>query len=551
VKTGSGILTLTGTNTYTGPTTVNGGALVVNGSLLSAVTLNGGRLGGSGSIGGLIHNGGVLAPGNSIGTLTIAGDFSQNGGVYQVEANGQGQSDRVNAGGTATIGGGAMVQVLGPGIYRRPTTNVILNATGGVSGTYSGVTTNLAFVVPSLSYDANNVYLILSPSFAAGARTTNQRGVASALDRAGSSATGDFGTVLDALSGLNTEQGAAALTAISGQPIANFGTVNLQGGALFMSTVGQQMGLARSGAGGGRRVALAEACEISACEGAASPWGGWMSAVGGLGSVAGNGNASTLTYNFGGTAVGLDYRFNANFLMGVSVGYAHGTQWVSGFNGQGMTDTVNVAAYASFTQAGFYADALAGYAYSSNQIQRQIILPGLQPRTASGNPGANQFVGQLETGYQVGLWAPARASITPFAGLQASTVTQNGFSESGAQSLGLDVSSQTTRSLRTTFGAELAGTVPLDNERQLDLALRLGWQHELADTTRPMTAAFAGAPQASFTVYGVSPQRDAAILSLSGRSKLSDATELYLRYDGQFATGTDNHALNAGVRFTW
>src|SRR6185369_5155132 len=112
---------------------------------------------------------------------------------------------------------------------------------------------------------------------------------------------------------------------------------------------------------------------------------------------------------------------------------------------------------------------------------RQIVIPGLQARTATGGAGANQFLAQIETGYAVPLWAPARASLTPFARLQGSTTTQNGFSESGAQSLSLDVSAQTTRSLRTTFGAELAGAVPLGNARWLDVALRLGWQHEYAD----------------------------------------------------------------------
>ena len=44
------------------------------------------------------------------------------------------------------------------GSYATSTTYTILNATGGVSGTYSGVSSNFAFLTPSLTYDANNVY---------------------------------------------------------------------------------------------------------------------------------------------------------------------------------------------------------------------------------------------------------------------------------------------------------------------------------------------------------------------------------------------------------
>ena len=82
-------------------------------------------------------------------------------------------------------------------------------------------------------------------------------------------------------------------------------------------------------------------------------------------------------------------------------------------------------------------------------------------------------------------------------------------------SLNLSVAQQTTNSLRTVLGAELVSSIGLANQRALDLAFRLGWQHEFADTGRPITAAFAGAPSASFTVYGATPTRDAAIVGVA------------------------------------
>ncbi|MBN1760730.1 MAG: DUF2341 domain-containing protein, partial [Chitinispirillaceae bacterium] len=77
-KTGSGILTLTGTNTYTGATAVYGGTLLVNGSLAaeSDVTVaSGATLGGTGICGGaVIVNGGTIAPGSSgPGKLSTSG----------------------------------------------------------------------------------------------------------------------------------------------------------------------------------------------------------------------------------------------------------------------------------------------------------------------------------------------------------------------------------------------------------------------------------------------------------------------------------------------
>ena len=212
---------------------------------------------------------------------------------------------------------------------------------------------------------------------------------------------------------------------------------------------------------------------------------------------------------------------------------------------------MSVAAYASFTQSAFYLDALAGYAWSNNQLQRQISVPNLQPRTANGSTGANQFLAQAEAGYKIGIYAPAVAAVTPFARFQASSINQAAFQEWGANSLSLNVQQQTTTSLRTVLGAELGGTIGLGDMRTLDLALRLGWLHEYANTARPITAAFAGAPSAAFTVYGATPQRDAAVIGFSAGTRVADNASIYLRYDGDIGSGTDNHALNLGVRISW
>lgn len=560
VKQGTGTMTLTGANTFTGGTTVNGGGLLVNGSLASGVTVGGaGLLGGTGTITGAVVNGGIVAPGNSIGTLTVSGSFTQNsGGTLQIETNAGGASDRLNvtgAPGTATLNGGTLAaQPISGGIYALSTTYTVLNATGGRTGTFANVTSSLPFLTPSLSYDANNVYLTLVPGgFAQGALTGNQKAVGRVLDRSVATATGDFATVIGAIAGLNLVPGQQAMDAISGQAYSGFGTANLAGGQLFMSVLGQQMNIAR-GNGGGTRVALAEACssvDIASCDGAAGPWSLWGAALGGTGSVAGTGGAATQTYNFGGVSTGVDYRFDPRFLAGAAVGYAGGAQWLSGFTGRGTSDSYNFALYASFSPSAFYIDTLAGYGYNDNRMQRQIVIPGLPTRNAQGRTGANQFTAQAETGYKIDIYERAAASLTPFVRLQAATVTQNGFSESGANSLNLTVAQQTTNSVRSVLGAELAGFIDAGWRDKLGLQIRLGWAHEYADTSRPMTASFAGAPALGFTVYGAAPQRDAAILGLAANTSIAEAWGLYLRYDGEVGTGVDNHVFSAGLRMSW
>ncbi|MCZ8256164.1 MAG: autotransporter-associated beta strand repeat-containing protein, partial [Polaromonas sp.] len=165
-KTGTGNLLLTGVNGYNGATAVNGGTLSVNGTLSnSAVTVNnGGTLGGTGTVGSTtIAAGGVLAPGNSIGTLTVNGNITFSAGsIYRVEVDAAGANDRINATGTATINGGTVDVQAGAGTYAANTQYTILNAAGGRTGNFAGVTSNLAFLTPTLGYDANNVFLTLA-----------------------------------------------------------------------------------------------------------------------------------------------------------------------------------------------------------------------------------------------------------------------------------------------------------------------------------------------------------------------------------------------------
>ncbi len=189
VKTGAGTLTLTGMSNYAGPTTVAAGTLDVDGTLASIATVDSGAtLKDDGTLGGLtVASGGQVAPGNSIGTLNIAGNVSfASGSIYQVETNAAGAADKIAASGTTTLSGGH-VQVLAQSGNYSAQTYTILTSASGVAGTFSDVTSDLAFLTPTLSYDADDVFLTLTRNatfFSSLAETPNQRGVASALDAA-------------------------------------------------------------------------------------------------------------------------------------------------------------------------------------------------------------------------------------------------------------------------------------------------------------------------------------------------------------------------------
>ncbi|WP_422003389.1 autotransporter domain-containing protein [Reyranella sp.] len=540
---------------------VNAGSATNNGLLTGSVS-NFGTLGGTGTIGGNVTNLGTVAPGNSIGTMSVAGNVTNTGsGVLSVEVAGNGRSDLLNVGGTATLQGGAVSVYAQPGTSFAPSTTYrILNAAGGVSGTFASVNELYPFLLSSLSYDANNAYLTLDiGGFAAAATTPAQAAVGNVLDANVNTATGDFAQVLGAMAtGVASDASAQyVLQSLSGNNYAGFSTAMVQGAQLFMNNfLGQTGGGSGGGAGSGTtRVALAEACDVACDTVSPATWGAWGGALGGLGTL-GNGAATgAVTYNAGGFAAGLDRAVAPGARVGITTGYTTGSQWVSGFNGMGRSDTVNVGLYGGYTQGPLYLDALAGYAYSWNQMWRQIAVPGLQQRTALGQTGANQWYGQLEGGWRFELGpqspASAQAFVTPFARLQAYTGTQNGFTETGAQSLNLSVAQQTTNSLRSVIGAQLGGSMDLGWRERLALQLRLGWSHEYADVSRPVTATLAGAPAMPFTTYGISPTRDGVVIGLGANTAIAEATRAYLRYEGNISGQDSAHALTAGLRMTW
>ena len=165
-KVGSSNWTVTGTGAQ--DWNILGGTLSVNGVVNGLVTVNAsGTLGGTGTIDNVIVNDGVLAPGNSIGTLNVAGSLTFSAASsYMVEISGA-SSDLTRVTGVATLGGATVVVVPSGTVAKQYT---ILTATGGVSGTFnpvvSSASTNLA---ASLSYDLNNVDLIWDYDQASGA----------------------------------------------------------------------------------------------------------------------------------------------------------------------------------------------------------------------------------------------------------------------------------------------------------------------------------------------------------------------------------------------
>ena len=155
---GGGTLLLTAANTYTGSTTINSGStLQLSGQSASVSTTSS------------LTNNGIfdLTAAASIISLSGSGvsNFVQSGTGTLKMVGSPTAFQRLNISGTATLNGtlnlNATAGTYSPGRY------TLINATGGVTGTFSAFTNNLSSVTAlqySLGYGTNDVYLDLTSS---------------------------------------------------------------------------------------------------------------------------------------------------------------------------------------------------------------------------------------------------------------------------------------------------------------------------------------------------------------------------------------------------
>jgi autotransporter-associated beta strand protein len=113
-KTGSGVLTLSGSNNYTGTTTVASGSLAVNGSITSALTVqNGAKLYGNGTLNGAVttQSGAQISPGMAsgfVGDLTAASGLNATSTTFsmQLSQSPSGANDKIMiTGGSGLVSG--------------------------------------------------------------------------------------------------------------------------------------------------------------------------------------------------------------------------------------------------------------------------------------------------------------------------------------------------------------------------------------------------------------------------------------------------------------
>lgn len=558
--------TLTGNGMFSTATTVQAGTLRISGQLTSpAVGIqNGGTLTGNGTVIGNVTN----ASGGNVrvdsGTLAFNGNYIHQMSAFftvGVTPSANGLLAITGAGHTATINGGTVRVMAGVGSYAPSTEYTILTTTGGRSGTFSGVTSNFAFLDPTLTYDPNNVYLTLvrnSIDFASVGITPNQISAGGGL-----AALGMANPIVSAALVLTPDQARAAFDSVSGEIHPSLHSLMLDESSLIRDAIlGRQRqdpatGSQATGFADEEESALAYAKKMRTAKGGpkwpikalppviAPIYGAWVQGYGNWTRLNSDGNAATLRATNGGAIGGVDVTLNNTWRLGVATGGGRTDARVDARTSSGTIDTFHLAAYGGGRIGGFALRTGAAYSHHDISTTRSIALPGFADMaTASYNASTVQVFGEAAYGV-VRSWVNTEA----FANLAYANVRSDGFKETGGPAA-LTVARANTSTTYSTLGLRAQAPIPAIGPWAMTGRGSLGWQHAYDSAAPVSLMAFATSPS-PFAIAGVPIAADTLLVEAGLDALVHRNAVLTLLYAGRLAADASAHSVraNLAVRF--
>ncbi len=538
-KQNSGNLIISGASpAFTGTTTVSAGRMSVNGALASsAFTVGGsGTLGGTGTITSNVTVNGTLAPGNSIGTISIVGDVIQaSGSTLEIEVSPT-DADRLNITGSYTIQPGATLLIIpSAGIYPPTFVRTIVDAApGSLSGTFSNVVVTLPTFIASVTYNAGLGDIILANiselPFATVVVGGNAGAVATCLDTLSAPAGSDLELVIAELRMIPTVEGLTEALSLM-QPSQYTALAMAQENATLYTndTIFQRLlqttqicprpckkvapkaiaaptpeakRKARRRAKALPESAPVETPEICPKEKHLAFWAAPFGALSHQSRESGQVGFDTGT---GGVTTGLDFSPSRNWTFGGAVGYSYvHLKWDHGRGKSNMQNGYG-ALYAGVTGKYAYLFGTAMGSFNHYDASRHMVFgDGLLTdidRHAKSNHNGWQGSGHMQGGLLFG----KKLQFSPFARADYIYVHENSFNEHGANSLDLHVEKKNSDLLQGEAGVEFSRCFSV-SENKVSPSLGLSAIREWRFTGKHYKSSFEGSSCVMNTT-GMNPDR--------------------------------------------
>jgi len=515
---------------WTGNALANAGTIATTGLWTGDIT-SGGRLEGGGSITGAVVNTGTLA---LVGDLAV-GSVSFGGNSYfDVDLDSAGEGELLTANGAATLDGIVRIKAgsaMTSGDYLTP--YVILTAASR-TGTFDAVTTDLAFLTPTLDYTATTASVTLqrnAQEFEAVGVTGNQQAVAAEVE-----ALGAGNALYDAILWLTPEEAQAAFDQLSGEIYATAEAMAANN-AMVIGNIA--LDRVDKGLGGidARGSASGYAATSGDTDGSAGA-GLWTQFYGAFASIDGTDETSSAEGSIGGVALGLD-GFVGDWRVGLMLDAGTGATNVAALNSSIDSTSYGMGLYGG-TNWGDTQLALAGlYTRHDNSSTRNVEFPGVAEELSADYRAMTLQAGaKLSHEFDFGAM-----SFAPYASAAYISHATDGFEETGGDAA-LSYDASTAATTVATLGATVGYQTLMGDGILVTATASLGWQHSFAGTADASLSLAGGGP---FVVSGTAPQTDVAALAAGLNLDLSDQTALDFAYDAQIGAGSQTHALTG----TW
>ncbi|MBD8872774.1 autotransporter-associated beta strand repeat-containing protein [Rhodanobacter sp. DHB23] len=520
-KSGAGSLILDGdSSAFAGTTTVQAGTLEVGDAATPSAMLggnvtvaSGATLRGHGTIAGDVSNNGTVWAGGSVGTLTIGGNFTQGaGGVLEAEITATGQASLLAVNGTATLAGGTLVLADSAAGLAYGPTFTILTATGGVSGTFASLTTNFAFISPTLVYAANAVELSLprnAVAFPDVALTANERAAAT-----GTQSLGLGNAVYDGVLMLDVPTARHAFDQLSGEIHASVRTAIADNDHYVRDAINQHL------AGQGND---ANGLNVTDADGVTA----WTSAWGHWGSHDGDGNASTMDGNGSGLLFGVDMPVGGEARLGAVMGTGEGSTRIDALGSDAHTLDQHLGIYGSAQTGALLWQGAAIYGWQKVDTHRSIGF-GSFDGTADSSYRARTTQAYIDGSLPFAL---GNTVLAPFANLAVERLGTPAVRENGTPAA-LDVAAQDSTVGYGTLGLRASFDLGAANHG-LHAHASLGWQHAWGDVLPVDTMRFASGGD-SFDIAGTPVLRNAGVANLGISFTIAPDVSVDGTWQGQF-----------------
>jgi len=242
-----------------------------------------------------------------------------------------------------------------------------------------------------------------------------------------------------------------------------------------------------------------------------------------------------------GLMVGLDCRPDDNWIVGVGLEYSHTEIDWDLSRGKGNIDSIRIAPFASFFKDHWHIDFSASYGRNMYETERMIEFMN---RTARSDHHGNEFSFYAGGGYIFDL---NPLLVEPLISIGYTYLDEESYNERGADSLNLQVSERDTDRLQSTVGMRLSYKFK-KKWGYLVPELTARWSHEFLDDDRDLTSRFENIPDRQLSIRTDDLECDSILMGTGVTMLIGDHVSAYIHYNAALQKDFDAHVAMAGVR---